>query len=36
VLVDFGAGLLPIRDFFAIAMIDSLELRLRTLCYALP
>jgi hypothetical protein len=27
VLVDLGAGLLLIRDFFAIAMADSLELR---------
>jgi hypothetical protein len=34
--VDFGAGLLLIRDFFAMAMLDSLELRLRFLCYALP
>jgi hypothetical protein len=30
-LVDFGAGLLLIRDFFAMAMSDSLDLRLRIL-----
>jgi hypothetical protein len=26
VLVDFGAGLLLIKDFFAMAMSDSLDL----------
>ncbi|HEY5253579.1 MAG TPA: hypothetical protein VIJ53_02935 [Acidobacteriaceae bacterium] len=36
VLVDFGAGLLLIKDFFAMAMSDSLDLGLRILCYALP
>jgi hypothetical protein len=35
VLEDFGAGLLLIKDFFAIAMIELLDLRLTILCYAL-